>query len=152
MRGDFLTATGKAANWRICYLRSCLHRDWCERTGHFGRSVSGPRNSVSWEIEASWRRISRLKRGQTEHAALARPFGREFAKTRDAHSVGQAAFDGRLDQVGCEKGKRDRHVDVADAAAFSQGDRFNGDRWFGLKLIQPPSSFSNGSNKECTVL
>jgi len=32
----------------------------------------------------------RLWCGQTERAVLAQPFGREFAKTRDAHCIGQA--------------------------------------------------------------
>jgi len=46
----------------------------------------------------------RLGCGQTEHAVLAGPFRREFAKARDTHSIGQTAFNGCLDQVGRKKG------------------------------------------------
>ena len=47
--GDFLRAAENAANGRICYPCSCLHRDRRGLAGDFGRSVSGPPNSVSWE-------------------------------------------------------------------------------------------------------
>ena len=67
--------------------------------------------------------MSRLRRGQTEHAVLARPFGREFTKSRDTHSIRQAPLNRRLDEVGCKEGKRDRHVDLAQTAAFSLSDR-----------------------------
>jgi hypothetical protein len=36
--------------------------------------------------------------------------------------VRQATFDGDVDQMGCEKSQRDRHVDLADAAFFPGGD------------------------------
>ena len=96
--------------------------------------------------------MSRLRRGQTEHAVLARPFDREFAKTRDTHSIGQATFSGRLDEVGSKECKRDRHIDLAHAAVFSLSDRFNGDCRFGHELVQPPSSLGNRGNKEGAVL
>lgn len=69
----------------------------------------------------------RLRRGQTEHAVLARPFGREFAKTRDTHSIGQATFDGRLDEVGCKKRERDRHVDLAQTASTGSDATVHGE-------------------------
>ena len=80
------------------------------------------------------------RRGQTEHAVLARPFGREFAKTRDTHSIRQTTFDGRLDEVGCKECERDRHVDLAHAAVLSLRDRFNSDCRVRHEFAQPPSS------------
>src|SRR5262245_26147947 len=129
------------------YLRSCLIETAEGQVGDFGRAVSGPRNSVSWENRDRLARdrfeVWRLGGGQTEHAVLARPFGGKFAKTRDTHSIGQTPLDGCLDEVGCKEGERERHVDLAHAAALSLSDRFNSDRRFGHKLVQPPSSFGN---------
>ena len=137
-------AAENAANWRNYCPCSGLHRDCRRPAGDFGRSVSGPLNSVSWEdgLETG-SKMCRLWRGKSEHAVLARPFRREFAKARDTHSIGQAAFNSRLDQVGCKKGKRDRHVDLAYAAPLSLSDRVNSNHWLGLELIQPPSSLGN---------
>lgn len=49
--------------------------------------------------------ICELLRGETEHLALAGPFGWEIAKAGDAHSMRQPAFNGRFDKVWCQEGK-----------------------------------------------
>jgi hypothetical protein len=36
----------------------------------------------------------------------------------------QATFDGCLNQIGRDKGERDRHVDVSDATLLARGDLF----------------------------
>jgi hypothetical protein len=51
---------------------------------------------------------------KTEHLVLARPPGRDIAETGNSNPARQATFDGHFDQIGCQKGERDRHVDIAD--------------------------------------
>src|SRR5215218_281385 len=41
------------------------------------------------------------------------PFGREVAESSDSHAMGQAHLDGRLDEIGCQERKRDRHIDLS---------------------------------------
>jgi len=45
-----------------------------------------------------------------------------MAETGNSNPARQPTFDRRLDQIGCEKGERDRHVDLADAAFLARGD------------------------------
>jgi FtsP/CotA-like multicopper oxidase with cupredoxin domain len=42
-----------------------------------------------------------------------------------SNSARQTTFDNRLDQIGCEEGERDRHVDFADTALLARGDLFD---------------------------
>ena len=51
-------------------------------------------------------------------------FGRRIAETGNSNSARQTTFDSRLDQIGCEEGERDRHVDFADTALLARGDLF----------------------------
>src|SRR6266699_1860382 len=55
----------------------------------------------------------------------AEPFGRRIAETGNSNSARQTTFDSRLDQIGCEEGERDRHVDFADTALLARGDLFD---------------------------
>jgi hypothetical protein len=57
-----------------------------------------------------------------EHLVLARPFGRQVGEADYSHAMRKASFDRRLDEVGCEEGKRDCHIDLAGAAAISRRD------------------------------
>jgi hypothetical protein len=41
---------------------------------------------------------------------LARPFGGQFGEASDTHTVRESAVDGRVDEIGREERKRDRHV------------------------------------------
>ena len=131
--------------WR---LPSANRRFWRLRLCASEFRFLGKRDRLARDPVRMWG----LPRGQTERAILAGPFGRKFAKTRDTHPIGQASFNGRLDEVGGKEGKRERHVDLAHAAALSLSDRLNIDRRFGHERIQPPSSFRNRSNKECAIL
>ena len=65
-------------------------------------------------------------RRKAEHLVLARPFGGQVGEASNAHAVRESPFDGGLDEIGCEEGERDRHVDLADAAALALGDAFGG--------------------------
>jgi hypothetical protein len=64
-------------------------------------------------------------RRQAEHLVLAGPFNRHVTEARHAYSVREPAINGRLDEVGRQEGKRDRHVDLAIAAAFALSDTFS---------------------------
>jgi len=66
----------------------------------------------------------RLRAWKAEYLVLTRPLGRVTAETGNSKSARQATFDGRFDQIGCEEGQRDRHIDLADAAFFAGGDLF----------------------------
>src|SRR5207249_8428506 len=61
-----------------------------------------------------------LLRRKPEHLVLAGPFGRQVGEADYSHAMRKASFDRRLDEVGREEGERDRHVDLADAAAVAR--------------------------------
>jgi hypothetical protein len=46
-----------------------------------------------------------LLREEAQHLVLARPFGGQIAKTDDAHSVRQLAFNSSFDEMGCKEGE-----------------------------------------------
>ena len=58
----------------------------------------------------------RLFRIQSECLELPTLFGWRIAEPLDTDAAWQAAFYGGLDKVGCEEGRRDRHIDLPDAA------------------------------------
>ena len=68
---------------------------------------------------------------------LTGPLGAGTAQTSNSNAARQAAFDGGLDQIGCEKGERDRHVDFADAAFFPRGDLLDTSDGPGKDFIKP---------------
>jgi hypothetical protein len=72
-----------------------------------------------------------------EHLVLAGPFGRQVGEADYSHARRKASIDRRLDEVGCEEGKRDRHVDLADAAAVSRRDAFRLRSRIGYEFIEP---------------
>ena len=65
---------------------------------------------------------------------------------------GEPPFDGGLDEVGCEEGERDRHVDLAHAAALALGDDFDACRGAGDEFIEPAAAAGDGGNQERTAL
>ena len=76
-----------------------------------------------------WRRLGSNAgsvRGKTEQFVLPGPFGWQVGEASDAHAVRESAIDGRFDEIGCEKRKRDRHVYFADAAILTLRDAFRG--------------------------
>ena len=49
----------------------------------------------------------------------------------------KATFDGRFDQIGCEEGQRDRHIDLSDAAVCPpspSGEKFNAPFRQGIRI------------------
>ncbi len=47
----------------------------------------------------------RLLNVEAQYMVLPRPFGGQVAETGDAHSLGQAAFDGCFDEIWCKEGE-----------------------------------------------
>jgi hypothetical protein len=72
----------------------------------FGGFVSGRKIRLPGNRDRREQRPVRhliLLREEAQHLVLARPFGRQIAKTDDAHSVGQPAFNNGFDEMGCEE-------------------------------------------------
>jgi len=67
-----------------------------------------------------------LSRVEAERLKLSAPFSRRIAKPLDADAAGQATFYGCFHKIGREEGKRDGHIDLANAALLASaklGDR-----------------------------
>ena len=84
-----------------------------------------------------------LLRRKPEHLVLAGPFGRQVGEADYSHAMRKPSFDRRLDEIGREEGERDRHVDLADAAAIARRDAFRIRRRVGDELIEPAASAGN---------
>jgi hypothetical protein len=97
-------------------------------------------------------RMSELLRGKSEHLMLAGPFGRQIGEADNPHAVREPSFDGSLDEVGREEGKRDRHVHLADATAISCCDGLRIRRRIRDKFIEPTSPSRDRCNQERAVL
>jgi hypothetical protein len=84
---------------------------------------------------------------QTERFELARPFGRSIAKPRDVDAPRQTALDGSADQSGSEEGKRDRHVDMTEAASLAQRDLADAGDGSRDDFVQPAPAASDGADQ-----
>jgi hypothetical protein len=84
-----------------------------------------------------------LARRKSEHLVLAGPFRRQVGEADNSHAMREPSFDRRLDEVGREEGKRDRHVDLADAAAVSRRDAFRIRSRIGDEFIEPTTPAGN---------
>jgi hypothetical protein len=93
----------------------------------------------------------RLQRGQSEHLALTRPFGRQVAEAGHPHSVGKPPIDSCLDEVGREEGERDRHVHLPHAAALTSGDAFGIRSGVGNEFVEPTAPPCNRCDQDCAV-
>ena len=60
-----------------------------------------------------------LIRVESERRELSAPFSRRIAKSLDANAAGQATFYGCFDKIGGEKGERDGHIDLPNAALLA---------------------------------
>src|SRR5438874_10900733 len=81
----------------------------CTRNSDFGAN----RNS-------GLRLALRLFRIESERLELPAPFSRRIAEPFDADAARQAAFHGRLDEIGGEEGERDGHIDLPNAALLAR--------------------------------
>src|SRR5882762_3582228 len=64
--------------------------------------------------------IGNLSRIESECLKLSAPFSRWIAEPLDADAAGQATFYGCFDKIGCEKGERDGHIDLPNAALLAR--------------------------------
>src|SRR5262249_14685810 len=62
------------------------------------------------------------------------------------------AFDRSLDEIGSEECKRDRHVDLADAAALAFGDVFDVQACVIDKLLEPTTPTRDRGDEGCAGL
>src|SRR6266404_2003005 len=64
----------------------------------------------------------KLLRFQAERFELSTPLRGSIAEPFDTDAARQTTFDCGLDEVRCEEGKRDSHIDLSDAAFLTCGD------------------------------
>ena len=61
------------------------------------------------------------------------------------HAPRAATLNSGFDEVRRKEGKRDRHVDFSDAAAFALRKGFSGCGWIGGEFIEPTTSSGNNA-------
>ena len=61
-----------------------------------------------------------LFRIEPERLKLPTPFSRRISEPLDADAAGQATFYGCFDKIGSEKGERDGHIDLPNAAFLAR--------------------------------
>jgi hypothetical protein len=64
-------------------------------------------------------RRPQLFRIESKRLKLSAPFGRRIAEPLDADAAGQATFYCCFDKIGREKGERDGHIDLPNAAPLA---------------------------------
>jgi hypothetical protein len=80
---------------------------------------------------------------QPERFELPTPFLRKIAKPRDVDAPRQTT----LNQFGSEEGKRDRHVDMTEAASFAQRDLVDAGDGSRDDFVQPAPAASDGADQ-----
>jgi hypothetical protein len=146
--GDFLKGLRKASNWRGSVRRFVLGDRIVTVGRSFLRIFLWPRNPVSRKRrprEAETRFECRLRRRKSEHLVLPRPLGGHVGEAGHSHAMRQPPRDGRFHEIGRQKGKRDRHVDLPNAAPLALGDAFRICVRVGKKFVEPTAARLPGS-------
>jgi hypothetical protein len=65
-----------------------------------------------------------------------------------SHAMRQPPRDGRCHEIGREEGKRDRHVDLPNAAPLALGDVFRICVRVGKKFVEPTAGSRNRCDQE----
>src|SRR5258706_7605041 len=93
-----------------------------------------------------------LFRIESERLKLPALFSRRIPEPLDADAAGQATFYCCFDKIGGEKGERDGHIDLPNAALLS-GTKLS-DRGYSTRdhIIEPPTTSGNGANQVCAAL
>src|SRR5215471_147658 len=103
-----------------------------------------------WALQTrSWRR-PKLPSGsnrQPEHRVLARPLGRSIAQTSDPDAARQPSLDGCLHEFGRQERKRDRHIDLSNAAFVPRSDLLDTGDGAADDLIKPTSATRDRCNE-----
>ena len=136
----------KAPNWRGSVRRFVLRDGFVTVGRSFLRIFLWPRNLVSRKRrprEAETRFECRLRRRKSEHLVLARPLGGHVGEAGHSHAMRQPPRDGRFHEIGRQEGKRDRHVDLPNAAPLALGDAFRICVRVGKKFVEPAAASRN---------
>jgi hypothetical protein len=81
--------------------------------------------------------------GKAKHLVLLGPCGGQVGETGNAHAMWKSTVNRRFDEIGREERKRDRHIDLADAASLAFRNCFGAGYPVSCKLIEPTASASN---------
>jgi hypothetical protein len=95
--------------------------------GRFCAFFSGPEIPFPGNGDSERQRLgsnARLRRRKSEHLVLPRPLGGHVGEAGHSHAMRQPPRDGRLHEIRRQEGKRDRHVDLPNAAPLAFGDAF----------------------------
>ena len=114
--------------------------------GHFGGLSLGPKSRFPGNGDGHDRdsvRMWRLRRRKVEYPVLPRPLRRQIGEARNPHAVRESAVNSRFDEIGCEKGERDRHIHFADAAALAFCDALRSCSCVRGKFLEPTASAGN---------
>ena len=93
-------------------------------------------------------RMWRLRRRKAEYPVLPRPLRRQIGEARNPHAVRESAVNSRFDEIGCEKGERDRHIHFADAAALAFRDALCSCSCVRGKFLEPTASAGNRRDQQ----
>src|SRR6516225_4449792 len=136
-----------APNWRACCTTAWSLRPadlWLG--GRIGAFFSAQEIPFPGNGDRGRRRLGsngQLLGRKPKHLVLAGPFGRQVGEADNSHAMRKPSLDRSLDEVRREEGKRDRHVDLADAAAVSRRDACRIRRGVRDELIEPAAAAGN---------
>jgi hypothetical protein len=109
--------------------------------------LSGRRLRLSSRLNSRYRERFRLFRIESESLELTHPFRRRIAEPLDTDAAGQATFYCCFDTFGREEGKRDRHIDLQNAAFLAHA-KFGVDGYStGDDIVEPPAAFGDGADQ-----
>ena len=93
-----------------------------------------------------------LFRIKSERLKLPAPFSRRIPEALDADAARQAAFYCCFDEIRCEEGERDGHVDLPNAALLSGAKLC--DRGYSTRdhIIEPPTTSRDCADQACPAL
>jgi hypothetical protein len=77
---------------------------------------------------------------KAKHLVLLGPFGGQVGEAGNAHTMRKSTVNRRFDEIGREERKRDRHIDLADAAPLAFRNCFGGSYPVSCKFIEPTAS------------
>src|ERR1700704_5888105 len=83
-----------------------------------------------------------------KNAQKPRPLGGHVGEAGHSHAMRQPPRDGRFHEIGRQKGKRDRHIDLPNAAPLALGDAFRICVRVGKKFVEPAAASRNRCDQE----
>jgi hypothetical protein len=93
-----------------------------------------------------------LLRIQSERLELPAPFGGRVAKPLDPNATRQPTFDRCFDEVRCEEGQRDRHIDLTHATFLTCRNLVDVSVRARDDLIKPTTAAGDCTNEACAAL